>query len=116
MTRVCGVFGGILSGVSSATLLLCCSIFVAAFTSKDADAHALYLCFALTPSSLEGLALFGLRTFVRLLRGAFLCSLAASLLCSQCECCSLTAYVHFVRRCALCSGGDYFGSVVVLRS
>ncbi len=24
---------------------------------------------------------------------------------------SFTTYVHFVRRCTLCSGGDYFGTV-----
>ena len=79
-------------------------------------AHTLHLGFALTPSSLEGLPLFGLRNFVRLLRGALLCSHAVSLLCSEYDVVALTAYVHFVCRCTLCSGSDYFGSVVVLRS
>ena len=76
-------------------------------------AHALHLCFALTRSSLEGLPLFGLHNFVRLLPGAFLYSRAAALYATVV---ALTTYVHFVRRYALCSGGDCFGSVVVLRS
>ncbi len=69
--------------------------------------HTLHLCFTLTPSSLEGLPLFGLSNFVRLLRGAFLCSHTTSLFCSEptlqlvalvATAVALTAYarMHFV--------------------
>ena len=100
-----------MSDLVSLLLHIRCCIYAVHFV-----AHALHLCFALTPSSLEGLPLFGLRNFVRLLCGAFLCSRAVPLLVLYATVVDLTTYVHFVRRCALCSGGDCFGSVVVLRS
>jgi hypothetical protein len=84
--------GRILSDLASLLLHIRCCICAVHFV-----AHALHLCFALTPSSLESLPLFELSNFVRLLRGAFLCCRAAPLLRSECDCLLLSRHM-----CILC--------------
>ncbi len=80
--------GRILSALASLLLHLRCCIYAVHFV-----AHTLHLCFALTPSSLEGLPPFELCNFVRLLHGALLHSLfdvpGSLLFLARCSCLTL---------------------------